>query len=165
MVAAIANKGVLMKPRLVSHFESERGEITEMKPEAMRQACSAATARKMTQIMEGVVTEGTGKLAAIPGVRVAGKTGTAQLQVRNSRGKMEYSHSHRAVWFVGFAPADDPKIACVVLAEDPQMEDKSQLYGGKYSAPIFADIISAALEQMAVQEPPPALAAGNIQRP
>jgi cell division protein FtsI/penicillin-binding protein 2 len=165
MVGAIANQGVLMKPRLVTHFQDARGPLTEVKPDAVRQACSASTARKVTQMMEGVVTKGTGKLAAIPDVRVAGKTGTAQLRVRNAHGKLEYSQSHRLVWFAGFAPADNPKVVCVVLAEDPQLADKGMLYGGKYAAPIFADIVSTALNQMAVRELPPALAVSSAATP
>jgi cell division protein FtsI/penicillin-binding protein 2 len=154
MAAAIANHGVLMKPRIVSRYEHADGTVEEVPAEAVRQACTAATARKMTQMMKGVVTEGSGKMAAIPGIQVAGKTGTAQLMLRNSEGKLEYSHEHRNVWFVGFAPADDPQIACVVLAEDPKLEDKNMLYGGKYAAPIFADLVGSALNILSTREKP-----------
>jgi cell division protein FtsI/penicillin-binding protein 2 len=165
MGAAIANGGLLMKPKLVSHIEHADGRVEEVQPEPVRQSCSAATARKMTQIMEGVVNEGSGKLAAIEGVRVAGKTGTAQLRRRNAEGKMAYSSEHRAVWFVGFVPADKPQFACVVMAEDPQLEDKKLLYGGKFAAPIFADIATAALELLSTREKPPAITAGVSARP
>jgi cell division protein FtsI/penicillin-binding protein 2 len=154
MASAIANQGVLMKPRLISRYEHADGTVEELPPQAVRQACTAATARKMTHIMKGVVTDGSGKRAAIPGVEVAGKTGTSQLMVRNADGELEYSHEHRNVWFVGFVPADDPQIACVILAQDPKLEDKSLLYGGKYAAPIFADIVGSALEILSTREQP-----------
>jgi cell division protein FtsI/penicillin-binding protein 2 len=165
MAAAIANGGVLMTPRMVSHIAHPDGTLHEVKPQAVRQACSAATARKMRQLMEGVVTEGSGKLAAIEGVRVAGKTGTAQMLIKTADGKRAHNANHRAVWFVGFVPADKPQFACVVMAEDPQLEDKSLLYGGKFAAPIFADIASAALGIIATRETPPAMTAGVIGKP
>jgi cell division protein FtsI/penicillin-binding protein 2 len=80
-------------------------------------------------------------------VRVAGKTGTAQL-IDRATGK--YSKVHRAVSFAGFAPVEQPRLACLVLMEDPHAQNTEDIYGGKLSAPIFADIIKKSLDLMAV---------------
>lgn len=78
-IAALANEGVLMRPYVVSEIRSSEGQLLKtMSPQVRRRAVSPETAHTMTNILEGVVTDGTGAKAAIPGFRVAGKTGTAQ---------------------------------------------------------------------------------------
>ncbi|MDB6119678.1 MAG: hypothetical protein JWO08_3459 [Verrucomicrobiaceae bacterium] len=147
-VSTIANKGTLMKPRLVDRIVSADGTHMEIQaPQAVRQVCSARTATRFTEAMEAVVTEGTGKQAAIPGVRVAGKTGTAQ---RFDPRTKNYPKGHFVVSFVGFAPAEDPKVTCVVVMDDPQAEDRKQLYGGKLAAPVFAEVVKSTLDHLAV---------------
>lgn len=147
-VASIANGGKLMQPRLVDRIlSSDRAECQTIEPIMVREVCSPGTAAKVTEAMEFVVTDGTGKSGAIEGVRVAGKTGTAQL-IDRATGK--YSKVHRAVSFAGFAPVEQPRLACLVLLEDPHAENTEDIYGGKISAPIFADIVKKALDIMAV---------------
>ncbi len=147
-VSTIANKGVLMQPRLVDRIVAADGRSSEVQPPvAVRQVCSAHTAACMTEAMEAVVTEGTGKQAAIEGVRVAGKTGTAQ---RCDPETKRYPPGHYVVSFVGFAPADNPKVACVIVMDDPQTEDRKQLYGGKLAAPVFAEVVKKTLDYIAV---------------
>ncbi len=148
VVSAIANKGALMQPRLVEKIVSaDRKHVQVVEPIVVRQAISARTAAKMVEAMESVVLEGTGKQAAIEGVRVAGKTGTAQ---RFDPVTKKYQTSRRVVSFAGFAPVEHPKLACLVVLDDPKTEEKSELYGGKLAAPLFAEIIKNALDQMAV---------------
>lgn len=147
-VATIANGGKLMQPRIVDRvLSADRSECKTLEPVVVRQVCKPSTAARMTEAMEYVVSDGTGKPAQIPGLRVAGKTGTAQLFDHATR---KYSKVHRAVSFAGFAPVENPRLACLVLMEDPHAENTEDIYGGKLSAPIFADIIQKALDLMAV---------------
>jgi len=104
---------------------------------------SPETARELTTIMTAVVREGTGHNAAIPGYEVAGKTGTAQ--------KMDptihrYSHAPGVLSFVGFAPADDPRIAMIVMLDEP----KNEKWGSEAAAPIFSAIGREALRHLNV---------------
>lgn len=146
-VAAIANKGKLMQPRLVEKVMSaDRKVIHSLEPIVVRQAVNARVAALMTDALETVVKDGTGKKAAIEGVRVAGKTGTAQ---RYDPILKKYQSSRRVVSFAGFAPVEQPKIACLVVLDDPKTEVHTDLYGGKLAAPLFAEIVKNALEQMA----------------
>ena len=93
-----------------------------------------------------VVTEGTGKQAAIKNVVVAGKTGTSQ---RYDEDLKRYVEGQYNTSFVGFAPADDPKVVCVVMMDNPKAE-KSELYGGKVAAPIFSEIVRKRLDHLSV---------------
>jgi peptidoglycan glycosyltransferase len=136
MVAAgIANGGELMKPYLVQQvLAPDLSPLSLATPSALRRAISSSVAQQLTAMMERVVTGGTGTRARIPGVRVAGKTGTAQHQVG------EPPHA----WFVGFAPANDPKVAVAVLIEDGGNLG-SEATGGKLAAPLARAVMEAVL--------------------
>lgn len=130
VAAAVANGGDLMEPRVVSQVFDADGETVEsFPPQRLGPALSRASADVLTEMMERVVTEGTGRQAAVRGVRVAGKTGTAQ-GVDNAPD----------VWFMGFAPVDDPRIAVAVLVEDGGDAGGSAT-GGGVAAPIAATVI------------------------
>jgi peptidoglycan glycosyltransferase len=131
MVAAgIANKGVVMKPYVVDRVEAPGGDVvTRTKPQVYSHAIKPQTAADLTTMMEAVVDAGTGTAAQIPGVKVAGKTGTAETGV-----------SHRnTTWFVAFAPADHPKVAVAVALENQTG------VGGTTAAPIAKTIMQALL--------------------
>jgi penicillin-binding protein A len=131
--AAVANGGELMQPRLVTQLFDADGQTVEEYPVAtLGRSLSPATAAVLSQMMERVVTEGTGRRAAIPGVRVAGKTGTAQ---SSGAGAPD-------VWFIGFAPVEAPSIAVAVMLEDGGGAGESAT-GGSVAAPIAARIIEA----------------------
>ena len=107
--AAIANDGVMMKPSLVKNVRSsDLSVIDEFKAEQLRRSTDAQTANTVTDLMTSVVDNGIARGAAVPGVKVAGKTGTAEI------GKDGLNDS----WFTGFAPADDPQLAVAVVVED-----------------------------------------------
>jgi cell division protein FtsI/penicillin-binding protein 2 len=143
-VSAIANHGKRMQPRLVDHILSpDRSRKTPLAPIMAEQVCSSQVARQITDALEGVVTEGTGKLAAVPNTRVAGKTGTAQRMDPKTK---RYLPGHFVVSFAGFAPAQSPELTCVVILDDPKAEQASQLYGGKLAAPIFSQVMTQALD-------------------
>jgi len=130
-VSAIANDGVLMKPYVVAEVRDQKGQrMKEILPQVKRRVVSPATAHTLTTIMEGVVSSGTGTKAAIPGFRVAGKTGTAQ-KVDPRTGT--YSSALSIGSFVGFVPADAPRLTIIVVIDEPQGE----AWGGVVAAPVF----------------------------
>lgn len=133
--AAIADHGTIMAPHILQHVTNSQGQIVSTyTPHKWLQATSPATASQVTKLMESVVSSpnGTGGAAAIPGVQVAGKTGTAQ----TGTGKID-------AWFVAFAPASDPQIAVAVVLPDQQAGVQYQ--GGTLAAPIAKALISTYL--------------------
>jgi cell division protein FtsI/penicillin-binding protein 2 len=108
---------------------------------------SAATARQLERMLEAVVTDGTGRAAAIPGYRVAGKTGTAQKADPGGRG---YSSSRYVASFVGFAPARRPALVAAVIIDEPW----PLYHGGQVAAPVFARIIEPALLYLGIPPTP-----------
>jgi penicillin-binding protein A len=130
VASAIANGGEMMSPRVVTQLFDADGETVEaFAPRSLGSPLSVASADVLTEMMERVVTEGTGRQAAIRGVRVAGKTGTAQ-----------GVDAAPDVWFIGFAPVDDPAIAIAVMVEDGG-ESGGSATGGGVAAPIAATLI------------------------
>jgi len=128
---AIANDGTLMQPRLVrSTIDPDGREARRFEPRAVRQVISPETARTLTGILVRVVDQGTGHFAAIPGYAVGGKTGTAQ-KLDPATGR--YSRAPGVLSFVGFAPADDPRFAMLVMLDEP----KNEKWGSEAAAPVF----------------------------
>ncbi len=137
--AVIANGGNLVTPYVLSRIEDEAGvTLLEKKPVIRSRVISEETAKTMRELMIRVVTEGTGTNARIEGVLVAGKTGTAQKVLSHGRG---YSHDSFMSSFIGFAPADAPRIVMAVMLDDP----KPSYYGGTVAAPVFKEAVEAAL--------------------
>jgi cell division protein FtsI (penicillin-binding protein 3) len=132
--SAVANGGRLMQPQIIRAVLDAQGrEIRSFEPAAVRQVISPETARTLTEMMVNVVRNGTGHNAAIPGYDVAGKTGTAQKMDPATR---RYSRAPGVLSFVGFVPADDPRLAMIVLLDEP----KNEKWGSEAAAPIFAAI-------------------------
>jgi len=127
VAATVANGGVEPRPYLVREIRRPGGGTTTIGPSALGQPISAETAAEVTKMMIAVVQRGTGRSAAIPGIQVAGKTGTAT----NPRGA---PHS----WFVAFAPAEAPRYVVAVVVEHGG-------YGAAVAAPICRDVLTAAL--------------------
>jgi len=136
VASAVANKGKLMKPQIWSRVVNPDGRVTkQMEPSEYSQPISAKTAEELAAAMEGVVSAGTGTNAAIEGVDVAGKTGTAETPSETCGGSSESNQA----WFIGFAPAKDPKIAIAASVEcTPQ-------FGNDVAAPIFRDVAETIL--------------------
>jgi peptidoglycan glycosyltransferase len=133
--AAIANKGIVMSPYLVKDTRnSDLDVIDQSKPEQLSQAISPDVAAALTRMMVNVVQSGTGTPAQIPGIQVAGKTGTAQ--------HVQFGKPH--AWFTAFAPANDPKIAVAVVVENGG-DAGNEATGGKVAAPIARQVIEAVL--------------------
>jgi peptidoglycan glycosyltransferase len=137
VAAAVANKGKLMKPQIWSRVVDPDGRVTKrLDPSQYSQPISAKTAEELTTAMEGVVSEGTGTSAALPGVSVAGKTGTAETPGNKACGGGEEENQ---AWFIGFAPAEDPKIAIAATVEC------TEEFGNDVAAPIFRDVAETIL--------------------
>ena len=139
MVAAgIANGGNVMRPYLVREVQApDLSRLSQTNPSTYKDgAVSREVADQITAMMELVVSDGTGKAAQIPGVRVAGKTGTAEHAVGQA------PHA----WFIGFAPADDPQVAVAVVVEGGGSSG-SEATGGRVAAPIARAMMRAALGQ------------------
>lgn len=143
-VAAIANGGVLMRPYVVSEIRDAQGQtLKEVLPHVKRRVISPETARTVTTILEGVVTDGTGGKAAIAGFRVAGKTGTAQ-KIDSRTGR--YSATQFVSSFVGYVPANNPRLAMIVLIDEPRGES----WGGTVAAPVFNRVGEQVLNYLGV---------------
>lgn len=138
-VSAAINGGILYKPHVAKALiNPDTGETVQtMSPEPVRTVISEETSQKVREALESVVAKGTGRNAFIDGYRVGGKTGTAQ-KVINGR----YSPNEHIVSFVGFAPADDPKIVVYVAVDNPQ----GIQFGGLVAAPIVRNIMEDALQ-------------------
>jgi len=141
-VCAVANKGVLMRPYVVQAITDHYGRlIKSFGPKSVRRVISEKTARTITRIMQTVITEGgTGVNAALDGYSVCGKTGTAQKIDENGR----YSNEKFIASFIGFAPVENPKIAVLVVVDEPQKEH----YGSEVAAPAFKAIAQKTLDYM-----------------
>lgn len=143
--SAIANGGKLMKPYVVARVMDAQGKTVERtEPQVLRTPVRKETASTMVQLLRAVVDEGgTGVLAASYEYPVAGKTGTAQ-KVDSRTGK--YAVGKYYASFVGFAPADAPRIAVFVGIDEP----KGQYYGGQVAAPVFKNIVEQTLRYLKV---------------
>jgi len=140
--AAIANKGVVMRPYLVKDVRSaDLDVIEETSPEQLSQAVSPDVAARLTRMMEAVVQNGTATAAQIPGVGVAGKTGTAE-HGSAADGTPLPPHA----WFTAFAPADNPRIAVAVVVEDGGRAG-NEAFGGKVAAPIARQVIESVVNR------------------
>lgn len=139
-VSAIANGGNLMKPHLVKQFTDENGTVVKkVQPTVVRQIVSKETSETVCELLENAVTNGSGQNAYIKGYRVAGKTGTSE---KLPRGSGKYTAS-----FVGFAPANDPKVACLVVIDEPV----GGYYGGQIAAPAVGRILEDTLKYLGVE--------------
>lgn len=136
VAAAVASEGVVLQPYLIDEmFDADGNTVDRTEPTQFGRAMAPATATVLSQMMERVVTEGTGTAATVPGVRVAGKTGTAQA-----------GDGASYPWFIGYAPVDDPSIAVAVMFE-PQPSTGESDTGGRVAAPVAGDLIAGWLER------------------
>jgi peptidoglycan glycosyltransferase len=131
VASAVANNGTIMDPHLVKKVTAPGGgTVVKVKPHVWKHAMKPSTAADLNQMMQAVVTGGTGTAAQIPGIKVAGKTGTAETGVNKV-----YD-----AWFIFFAPADNPQVAGAVV-----VEDSPDGFGGSVSAPIAKELMQAIL--------------------
>lgn len=146
-ISTIANRGKLMKPYVVREIRDKHGlSIRQFSPQLLSRVISPQTASRLAEILVGVVENGTGTKAAINGLRVSGKTGTAQKIEPNGR----YSHRKFIASFLGFAPADNPRIAVALIVDEPH----PYYFGGLVCAPAFKKICEDVLRYLERQTQP-----------
>ncbi len=143
--AAIANGGFLMRPYVMRRAVNAKGEVVlENGPRVVRRVISQKTSTLLSSMLREVTTEGgTGMAATVEGFKVAGKTGTAQKADPVHGG---YAAKKRVASFVGFVPADEPRLVALVLIDEPELN----VYGGVVAAPVFRNIARGALRHLAV---------------
>ncbi len=129
--SSLANGGKRMEPHIVKEIQTPEGQIITIPPKLVGQPVSEATAKVMTEILVNAVDKGEAQFAKIKGYRVAGKTGTAQIPIAG-----HYDPTKTIASFIGFAPAQDPKFAMLVVIDRPT----SSIYGAETAAPVFFDI-------------------------
>jgi cell division protein FtsI (penicillin-binding protein 3) len=145
-ISAIANGGQLMKPYVVKEIRDRYAEsIKTFSPQMKNKVISLDTAARIRKILIGVIEEGTGRMAKVEGLSFAGKTGTAQKLEDNGA----YSHNKFVASFIGFAPAEDPKLAIAVVVDEPH----PYYFGGVVSAPVFKNVALEALRYLKSKEP------------
>jgi cell division protein FtsI/penicillin-binding protein 2 len=132
-VAVIANGGKLVWPHLVDEIVSPSGERQKIQKTAEKQVISPSTAATLTEMMVSVVERGHGKKARVPGFRVAGKTGTAQVPRQDGQG---YEEGKTIGSFVGFAPAENPRFVMLVKIDQPQTVEWAE----SSAAPVFGEM-------------------------
>ena len=141
VVSACVNGGRLMQPHLVQSVEDPQGNlVSQTEPQVVRQVVSEETSASVRRILEQVVsdqTEGTGHNAYVAGYRIGGKTGTSTKTTKEISGEKEY-----IVSFIGFAPADDPEVAILVLLDDPSPESGIYISGGQMAAPVVGKMMA-----------------------
>ena len=142
-ISAVANGGYLMEPQLVKEVRNQEGQVLEtFQPRKVRQVISESVSKELCLLLENVVKQGTGSRAYLEGYRVAGKTGTAQ-----KAGAGGYMPGKYVASFAGFAPANDPELACIVIVDEPS---GYPYYGGTVAAPVFQRVMEDSLNYLGV---------------
>lgn len=144
--SAAVNGGKLMQPYVVRQvLDSDGNVVSNTEPYVKREVISEQTSKTVREILEQVVSEGSGQQARIPGYKVGGKTGTSEkLDERDP----ETGRIPNVLSFFGFAPADDPQIACLVMLDDPDIYDA---WGSVIAAPIVGSILSDSLPYLGIE--------------
>lgn len=151
-VNVIANDGTYIAPRLVRSMVDAQGEIVEVPPSPTRDVLRPEVAATMTEMMTDVVCSGTATLAQLPGVSVAGKTGTGYKVRDNGTYVDEFGRRAYFASFVGFLPAQDPQVTILVSIDEPDPSTRDR-FGGTAAAPVFADIAQVVLHELQIEPP------------
>ena len=146
--SAIANDGLLMRPRLVDGVARLDGNFQTYPVETGKQVVRPETARMVTDALKAVMTDGTGRNAALDGYVVAGKTGTAQQAGRDRNGRFTMKSGKYAATFIGFFPADDPQVCISVVVNNPK---KGSIYGGSTAAPVWKRVAVETAQYLHIQ--------------
>ncbi len=139
--SAAVNGGYLMQPYIVRQVLDSAGNVLETtQPTVRRQVISAQASETMRYLTEHVVQAGSGRYAAVPGYRIGGKTGTSE--------KLGAGESGNILSFVGFAPMDDPQIACLVMLDEPEL---ANVFGSVIAAPVVGAVLNESLPYLGIQ--------------
>ncbi len=149
-VAAVANQGKLMRPHIIQGTRQSNGKTLQTAPQLVRQVIRPETAQTVTRILaDSIIAESTNK-AIVPGYRIAGKTGTAQISVYGT-----YDQKWTIASFVGYLPADDPRFVILVKLDKPQTSE----WGSQVASPVFAAVAKQLVAQIGL--PPDAVRLGK----
>lgn len=141
-VSSVANDGVLVQPRIVKEIENpDTGVVLTIEPKNVRQVISKETSDKLLDMLESVVTDGTGRYGQVKGYSVAGKTGTSEPDTSNENAMYVAS-------FIGISPVQNPEVVALVTLYDPQGKDGHQ--GGSIAAPVVSQILSEVLPYLGI---------------
>lgn len=151
-VNTVANGGVYIAPKLVAATIGADGEVVDTAPSATHTVIQPSTAATMTDMMKDVVCDGTGKGAQIADISVAGKTGTAYKTQKDGTYGAAGTRAYRAS-FVGYFPADAPKVTILVTIDEPDPTSNDR-FGGKAAAPLFATVATAAIHELQITPNP-----------
>lgn len=164
-VSAVANDGKLMQPHIVKEIKDSKGNIVEsFAPKEVRQVISKETANELSLMLESVVENGTGRNVKIKGYRIAGKTATSEkIDEKNAQGIA----NKRIVSFIAYAPADDPKIAVIIMLDEPEAVNVPRVTGGLLVAPVMKQLLSDILPYLGIepQLTPEEIASSEISVP
>ena len=151
-INAVANGGTFVAPKLLKATIGADGDVTETAPSDTHPVISAGAAAAMTSMMTDVVCEGTGKEAQVPGISVAGKTGTAY-KTQDGGGYGDKTNRKYRASFAGFFPSNDPKVTILVTIDEPDPTSADR-FGGKAAAPLFAKVATAAIHELTIAPSP-----------
>lgn len=141
-ISCVANDGVLMKPRIVKQItNTDTGTVTEVPTSQVRQVISKQTAQEVKSMMESVVTQGTGRHAAVSGYSIGGKTGTSEPTEANA-------HEGYVASYVAISPVEDTQIVLLLTLYDPQGENGHQ--GGQVAGPVVSQMLSEILPYLGI---------------
>lgn len=141
-ISSVANDGILVEPRIVKEVQNpDTGSAISIDSTNVRQVISKETANKLMDMLESVVTDGTGRYGNVHGYSVAGKTGTSEPDSNNANAMYVAS-------FIGISPVENPEVVCLVTLYDPQGEDGHQ--GGTIAAPVVSQILSEVLPYLGI---------------
>ncbi|MDA2966237.1 MAG: penicillin-binding protein 2 [Actinomycetota bacterium] len=149
-VNAVANKGVYVSPKFVRATIDEKGSKWETPSGSSRRVISEESAATMTEMLTGVVCEGTGSRAQVNGISVAGKTGTGYKIQDNGTYKSDDGLRSYFATFVGYFPAKDPVVTILVSIDEPDRSSRDR-FGGTAAAPVFASLAEVAIQELSIQ--------------
>lgn len=151
-MAAVANDGILMRPQFMRRaFDSNGKTVVSFNPKPIRRVVNSGVANSLTKMLVSVVSdEGTASRARLSGFDVAGKTGTTKKLIEGA-----YSNRHHVASFVGFFPADQPKLVITVVVDEPKMKDGRTGYGGSVAAPVFQRLGKQLIAYLGLKPKPP----------
>ena len=149
-VNTVANKGVYVEPRLVRATIDQTGNRKESKPSGTRRVLTEQTAATMTELMREVVCTGTGELAKVKGMEIAGKTGTGYKVQDNGTYVTDSGARRYFASFVGFFPARNPRVTMLVSIDEPSADSRDR-FGGTAAAPVFARLVPTIMRELRIE--------------
>ena len=148
-VNTVANKGMYVSPRLVSATIDKSGKQHPTEASTTRQVITPATSATLIDMMRGVICEGTGSLAKVKGMEIAGKTGTGYKVQSNGTYTTDKGGRRYFASFVGFFPAADPKVTMLISIDEPDASSRDR-FGGTAAAPVFARLVPTVMHELGI---------------